>query len=235
MSGTDQEPSADVRVWSDTVDKPDQADELFELLSDDERARAARFRFELDRVRFVARRAFMRKVLASYTGTAPAAIRTRISAQGRPELDPPSELSFNASHSDGLAVVAVAHRHVVGVDIERIRPIDDALDLAHGSFSREEVDLLRTTPASARSLAFLTIWTRKESFVKAIGAGLSMPLNAFDVSDPGGGGTGRPRSRGGEWPFTYASIEGMAGYAGAITLSGSRAITPVVTHLATSS
>ncbi len=222
-------------MWSDTVDRPAQYGELIELLSDVERARAGRFRFERDRVRFVARRAFLRKVLASSIGTAPAAVRLRISAQGRPELDPPSELSFNGSHSDGLAVVAVAYQRIVGVDIERIRPVDDALDLARGSFSREETELLRAAPASTRSLAFLTIWTRKEAFVKAMGAGLSMPLDVFDVSDSGDGRTVRPGSSGGEWPFVFAGLEGLAGYVGAVTLSGTGAITPVVTHLATTS
>jgi 4'-phosphopantetheinyl transferase len=234
MTGTEGERSGEVRIWSDSVDKPGQYSELFEMLSDDERARAGRFRFERDRVRFVARRAFRRKVLASYIGTAPAAVQLRTSAQGRPELDAPSELSFNASHSDGLAVVAVTYGRVVGVDVERIRPIGDALELARGSFSREEEDVLRATPASSRSQTFLAMWTRKESFAKAVGAGLSMPFDGFDIPDPGDGRTGRPRSGGREWPYVVASLEGLAGWVGAVTLSGTRAIRPIVTDLATS-
>ena len=85
MTGTDHETSGEVRVWADTMDKPAQYGELYDLLSNNERARAGRLRFERDRVRFVARRAFARKVLAGSIGTAPAAVRFRISAGGRPE------------------------------------------------------------------------------------------------------------------------------------------------------
>ena len=114
------------------------------MLDEAERAQVGRFRFDRDRVRFVLRRAFARRVLARYLGVHPAAVGIRTSPLGRPELDPSCGLAFNTSHSDGMAVVAVAHGQRVGVDIERVREIDGALDIAEGLFEAREVEWLRS-------------------------------------------------------------------------------------------
>ena len=207
-----------IDLWLRRVDTPQDAEALAELLDDVEVARAARFRFGRDRLRFVARRAFLREVLANYAAVAPARIRYRISSSGRPELDDPAGLTFSAAHSDGLAVVAVGRDRMVGVDVERVHHVPRLLELARDVCTPGEVARLRAVDAARRHEAFLRLWTRKESYVKALGAGLSMPLAELDV---GGAGTGPRRLPGSDQPFVLADLAGLTGFVGAVAASGS--------------
>jgi 4'-phosphopantetheinyl transferase len=174
-----------VRVWLEWIDAAVEPEAL-EILDDDERARAGRFRFERDRRRFVARRAFLRRTLAGYVGLEPARLRYRSSATGKPELVGADVPAFSSSHADGLAIVAVTIEGEVGVDVERLRPVPDALDVARSFFTAGEQERLRSLPASQRSAAFLLLWTAKEACVKLLGRGLSMPLDDFEILDHGG-------------------------------------------------
>ncbi len=235
MPTTDLAESSEVHLWSRLIDASAELDDPVALLDDEEQARARRFQFERDRTRFVARRAFTRRVLADYVGVAPAMIRFRISSHGRPELEPPCGVAFSTSHSDGLVVVAVARGRLVGVDIERVRPITATLDLAMHLYSARESDHLRSVAESTRSEAFLTLWTRKESYVKAVGAGMSIPFDGFEVLTHNGSRTGRPRDHRGELPFVFTSLDGLGGYVGAVTVSGSDVVTRDLTARATSS
>jgi 4'-phosphopantetheinyl transferase len=192
------------------------------VLDASELARAERFRFERDRVRFVLRRAFARRVLARYLGVDPSAVTIRRTATGRPELDPPGAISFSTSHSDGTSVIALASGAPVGVDIERLRPIPDAMGIAQGLFAEQEVELLRSVPPASRSRIFLTLWTRKESVVKALGGGLSIALDGFLVLSDGDDEVGRPRSRWGTLPFAFAQLDEPRGYIGAVTVAGAQ-------------
>lgn len=130
--------------------------------------------------------------------------------------------SFNASHSDGLAVVAVARGRRIGVDIELVRHLDDAMDVAAGQFTEREIGWLRASPQSSYSEAFLALWTRKESYVKAVGGGLSIPLDSFDCSTVGDGGVGRPQDASGVLPYAFIELDGPDGFVGAITVEGTR-------------
>lgn len=188
------------------------------LLDDDELARASRFRFERDRVRFVHRHAFVRRVLAHYLGIAPAEIAIRRTPLGRPELDPRSGISFSVSHADELAVVAVARGCRVGVDVERLRPLDDALEVAETMFAEPEVALLRSVPQSSRAYTFLELWTRKESVVKAVGRGLSAGLDGFSVVEGDGRLAERAHSPLGAWPLTIRTLDPPLGYVGAVAV-----------------
>jgi 4'-phosphopantetheinyl transferase len=96
-------------------------------------------------------------------------------------VDAPRDLRFNLSHSGDRALLAVAIGREVGVDVEAQAPVD-ALALAAHAFSANERAALAATPAEDRLAAFYRGWTRKESFVKALGCGLSFPLREFDVS-----------------------------------------------------
>ena len=204
----------EVQVWLEWIDDAPTAVGMA-LLDDDERARAGRFRFERDRRRFVARRAFLRHVLAGYVGVAPRNLRYRTSSNGKPELAGTFGVAFSASHADGLAVVAVAIDGQVGVDVERSRPMADSLDLARRLFSAWERARVEAAPTSMRSEAFLRIWTRKEAYVKFVGTGLSMPLDAFDVLDE------RVRlSRPDATTPRLQALELPNGYVGAVALSG---------------
>lgn len=158
------------------------------LLAPGEAERAGRFVQDRDRRRFVARRALLRRLLGAYLDADPAAIGVREGGDGKPRLrsSPDREgLEFNLSHSEGLVLVAVARDVPVGVDVERVRPLPEARELARAHFAPEEVEALAAVQADERSRAFLTCWTRKEAVVKARGGGLSLPLDDFVVGvDP---------------------------------------------------
>lgn len=154
-----------------------------ELLAEDERARADRFQFARDRDRFVAARAALRQVLGRYSDLAPERLAFGYTSHDKPFLvGPGAELSFNLSHSHELALLAVTRGRDVGVDLEHQRPDVEIESVARASFSAAEQRALLALPPGQRLEAFFRCWTRKESYLKARGEGLSMPLDRFSVS-----------------------------------------------------
>ncbi len=208
-----------VQVWSERLDAPAPRGDAVEWLDDDERARAGRFRFERDRRRFVARRAFLRAVLAGALDIAPADIRYRTSGTTRPELEAVYDLSFSTSHSGDLAVVAVSRERIVGVDIGVVRPIPDAQDLAAAFFTAREHEVLEATPIEGRSTAFLRLWTRKEAYAKAVGLGMTLPFQDFEVLDGDAGGPPVVAPLGAGRPFVLSGLDDLPGYVGTVATS----------------
>ena len=151
-------------------------------LSADERGRAARYRFERDRARFVAARGALRALLAGYIGEPAGRIALVSDAYGKPRAPAWPELRFNLSHAGERALYAVALGREVGVDIEEIRPELAGRDLAAQFFSAYELGELSRLPAAAWAEGFFNCWTRKEAYVKARGLGLFLDLAQFDVS-----------------------------------------------------
>ena len=179
----------DVEIVSVRLDAPAEVSAaLWWLLSRDERQRADRFRYAVHRQRYIVARASLRRLLAERLHIAPWAVELVEAGYGKPRLAPvhnSAGLEFNLSHSEVLAVYAFTSGRVVGVDVELIRQIADADNLAKCFFSSNETAALRVFPPDRHSLAFLACWTRKEAFIKALGLGLSCPLDAFDVTiDP---------------------------------------------------
>lgn len=171
----------EVHVWHFSLDLPEEAfGPLLELLDDEEKDRASRFKFPAPRSQYIASHAFLRTVLGRYLQTDSSDIRYRISTHGKPELIE-GDLRFNLSHTEGAAVVAIARRRPVGVDVERVRENLEPLELADRFFSRQEAEWLRTQPDSQRIPAFFACWTAKEAYIKACGGGLSIPLAGFSV------------------------------------------------------
>jgi len=169
----------DAHVWRFATDRSnDEVDQLHALLSDSERRRAARFRFDDDCSRFIARRGLLRVVLTRYRECDPARIAFELNAFGKPTLTNAGalRLQFNASHSDGVALVAVTVDRAVGIDIERHRADVDCLGVAASFFSPDEVETLRRANEPLRRAMFFTLWSCKEAWVKARGMGLSFPL-----------------------------------------------------------
>ena len=150
------------------------------LLTDEERARAERFRLARVRDQFVAARGHLRALLGRYLGLEPRAVPVLYADGGKPHLPEGYPLHFNVSHTDGLAVFAVG-RSRVGVDVERVRPIPDADGLVTRFFSRRECDQFHALPPHVRPGAFLRAWTRKEAVLKAIGRGVQS-LDCCDVT-----------------------------------------------------
>jgi 4'-phosphopantetheinyl transferase len=162
--------------------------DLAALLDDDERARAARFHFARDRLAFIAAHALARTLISTQLPGAPTDWRFVANEFGKPEVvRTPGmvPLRFNISHTHGLVAVALALEHDVGVDVEVLDPGRLSLDLAERTFAASEVALVRAAPASELTAALYAIWTLKEAYIKAVGKGLSLPLDSFAFSlDP---------------------------------------------------
>jgi 4'-phosphopantetheinyl transferase len=110
----------------------------------------------------------------------------RINAWGKPELDGAGpKLRFNLTHTRGLAACAVTASGDLGIDVEGVDPAVDGLELARQFFALQEAALLARVPVAQRDVVFCRLWTLKEAFIKAVGQGLSMPLDAFSFTlDP---------------------------------------------------
>ena len=188
------------------------------ILSRDERKRARGFRFERQRQYYIRCRAFLRFLLGRYLQTAPDAIAILADIYGRPMLGArDGALAFNLSHSGDIALVGVTLQSPLGVDIELIRDIPDFLAVADRCFAPSEIEqLLRLAPAQ-RCEGFYMTWTRKEAYIKALGLGMTFPLDAFCT-----GGQDRPPrlTQGGtvcsEW--TIADLTLVRGYKAAMAV-----------------
>lgn len=174
---------AEVHVWRASLPVPPaELARYRDLLDPEERARTDRFRFPRHRDRFLAARATLRLILARYTMENPAGLRFEYGPHGKPSLAGEHELRFNMSHSGDLALYAVARAREVGVDLERHRDDVECDQIAHRFFSPAEVAALLALPAEVRRPAFFRCWSRKEAYIKALGTGLALPLDQFDVS-----------------------------------------------------
>ncbi len=154
-------------------------------LSAEEQDRAARFKFERDRRRYVVAHAALRSILASYLNVAPADLQFSAGADGKPCLSPAfaaSEVKFNLSHSHELALIAVTRGREIGVDVEHVRD-DFAFDeVAERFFTAREVAALRALPRQLQREAVYKCWTSKEAYLKAKGTGLSGQLDEVEIA-----------------------------------------------------
>jgi 4'-phosphopantetheinyl transferase len=154
---------------------------FYDTLNAEERERAALFRFERDRRRYISRRGKLRELLSDYLDCAPARIGFAYNPFGKPSVAG-GDLRFNLSHSHGTALFVFARGIEVGCDIERRDTAFACEQIPERFFSALEAQTLCSLPASSRTRAFFNCWTRKEAFIKARGCGLSLPLDSFDVS-----------------------------------------------------
>jgi 4'-phosphopantetheinyl transferase len=164
---------------------------MSELLSAEEREKAARFRFERDRVRYVAAHGGMRLILAAYVNAAPDRLEFSTNAHGKPALEVcaagglPASVApgFNLSHAGSWGLLAVGRRRFIGADIERQRDLPDLARLAESVLSPAELTVLQATELDRRAECFFQMWARKEAVVKAIGRGLGAGLREIEI-DP---------------------------------------------------
>ncbi len=185
VSGLIKKISADeVHVWAwSFAGSGEPAGRDLGILNDYERQRVARYRFPPDQIRYAVCHANMRRILGSYLLLAPESLNFLEGSGGKPHLAdqaPGNSLCFNLSHSKGTALLAVSLGRELGVDVEDLRPIEPAV--AERFFSPAEVTRLSTLSGHEWLKAFYRCWTRKESILKAEGAGLRIPLDSFDVS-----------------------------------------------------
>jgi 4'-phosphopantetheinyl transferase len=177
-------PGDEVHLWSIDLAAVATGEARWQqILSPDERSRAGRFHSPRDRQYFTATRALLRTLLGGYLACNPQALTFRYTEQNKPYLDPGhGAIEFNVSHSGLHALLAFTRGRAVGVDVEAIRNDFDHEALARRFFSQPERNELAALPSSEKCSAFFRCWTRKEAYLKAHGAGLTVPLHAFDVS-----------------------------------------------------
>jgi 4'-phosphopantetheinyl transferase len=176
----------EVHVWRVELDqRADRIEEFRTTLAADEIERANRFHFDKHRKHFLVGRGFLRHVIARYLETAAAALQFSYGPFGKPALNGvhrDSRLRFNMSHSHGVALLAISEATELGVDIEHIRADFASEEIARRFFSPREVETFNGLAAQEQVAAFFRCWSRKEAYIKAIGRGLSQPLDAFDVT-----------------------------------------------------
>ena len=173
----------EIHVWSVRLDPPaDRVEALGRSLSPDEWARANRFRFDRHRRQYVVGRGALRELLAAYLGTRPELVRFNYGPRGKPFLEERSDLYFNLSNSDEMALIGFVLGREIGVDIEYLKRMPDCEQIAERFFSESERVVLRGIPAERKEETFFNCWTRKEAYLKAVGEGLAAPLDSFDVT-----------------------------------------------------
>jgi 4'-phosphopantetheinyl transferase len=178
--------SEELHVWRAFMDVPaSRVQRLKQILSEDELRRAERLYFRKDADYFIVVRGLLRMILGRYLNTEPSQLRFCYGPYGKPALVKEcggDGLRFNLSHSHGLALYAVTHGSMIGVDVERLRPVVAVAQIAERFFSPSETATLRGLPAAMQTEAFFTCWTRKEAYIKAKGKGLALALDQFEVS-----------------------------------------------------
>src|SRR5919201_4691685 len=177
-AGGPQLEAGEFHVWAVPLHGPPEPFEA--LLSAAEQMKAERLRFADHRCRFTIWRGALRAILGGYAGSEPRALEFTFGARGKPSLLG-APLQFNLSPSAQLALVAVG-RNELGVDCEKVRDFEGLEDIARRHFSAVELAALSALAEPERPRGFYRCWTRKEAFIKAIGAGLSLPLDIFDVT-----------------------------------------------------
>jgi len=173
----------EVQIWSmKAIEDNKLLDGFTKLLSEDEILRADKYRFEKDRSVYITAKFLLRSMLGKYVGKNPKEITFEYSKFAKPFYLQNAEVDFNVSHSGNQIIIGFSMEAAIGVDIEKIKKDFDPLGLAKSFFSKQEIKALSKTDESDIFQAFYRCWTRKESFIKAVGEGLSYPLDSFAVS-----------------------------------------------------
>jgi 4'-phosphopantetheinyl transferase len=204
-----------IHLWGASVsDLVEWIDGFHEVLSPDERQRAAAFRFDRHRAAYVVAHGVMREVLSRYLGRDAGSIVFDVGDAGRPHLSGETEtdLDFNLSHAGDAIVMAVANQRI-GVDVEEVKADIPYTKLARRFFAETEIEAVEAAGRETAPAVFFECWTRKEAIVKAVGRGLSMGLDSFGVSPSA---THQRISVGDDGMWTVVGIGLAPGYVGAV-------------------
>ena len=165
----------EVHFWTSSFSM-DLVPTMGEILCEEEREHAARFRFEEHRSLFVFAHSALRTILSYYSGRQPKELSFNRGPWGKPFLvdgGAPANIMFNLAHSGSLVLVVVAADRRVGVDVEQVRPLEDLIRMAEFCFTGEECAFVLSHAPDNRERAFFQCWARKEAYMKAKGKGLS--------------------------------------------------------------
>ena len=175
-----------VHVWRAGLDLPTaKIDKLANFLSTDEIARANKFHFMEHKRRFIAARAILRQLLGNYLKISPERIEFEYGNCGKPRLAASmgnSSLQFNISHSQEYALYGFTNHHLIGVDLEYLREMENITELAKRFFTNREFQLIANSTGREQQKTFFLLWTAKEAYLKAIGMGLSSFLTDIELS-----------------------------------------------------
>lgn len=170
-----QEPT--IEIWKANLEiAPELENQYWAILNTEEKQRASRFVKPEDKRRFIAGRGILRSLLGNYLNLTPASIKFDYLPHGKPILaenncSPP--LQFNVSHSHHLGLYALTYFHYgIGIDLEFLRPLPEALSLAQRFFTKKEAAYLASFPLQRQQAMFFRLWTAKEAYLKATGEGL---------------------------------------------------------------
>jgi 4'-phosphopantetheinyl transferase len=170
----------EIHVWTARlVDDHHATSDLLRILGQEERGRAAQFSFERDRGRFIQAHGIVRQILADYCDADAAALTFSRNRHGKPYLVPSTNgrnLQFSVSHSCNCCMLAVGLDHSIGIDVEKVRDVPQAMHIAQSYFSPAESRFLAALQGTARRDAFLILWTLKEATVKGLGVSLAASL-----------------------------------------------------------
>jgi 4'-phosphopantetheinyl transferase len=217
-----------VEIWRANLDQPKSCQaQLAATLSREEQTRAERFHFDLHRQRFITGRGILRNILSRYLGKDPRELEFCYSDRGKPSLvskNTKFDLRFNLSHSQDLALYAIALDRDLGIDLEFIRQNNDAVKIAQRFFSPHEYKKLLALAEDQQQRAFFDIWTCKEAYLKATGEGL-VGLQQVEVSLASGEAPRLLLSPDTMLPSTKWFLEQLTpnpNYAGAVAVAGEK-------------
>jgi 4'-phosphopantetheinyl transferase len=223
-----------VHVWAFSLEgSATLVEACREVLSPVERQRADRFVFAHDRRHHTIAHGVLRHVLSRYCGVSADSLRFETTASGKPSLRAPSSLTFNLTHSEDRALLGVSDGRELGIDLERVRPDVQALDISRHYFFGAEREAIENALSVMRDTTFFRYWAAKEAVLKAQGVGLGFPLDRFCVHFLPGGDAARietldPAVLEPDWTVRMLRCE--AGWAGAVAARGTDWKVRVVTH-----
>jgi len=182
----------EIHVWTaHLVDEYRATADLLAILTREESAQAAQFSFERDRMRFIQAHGIVRQILSNYLDADAATLVFARTHHGKPYLIPRANdphLEFSVSRSSNCCMLAVQLDHSIGIDIEKVRDLPQAIDIVQSYFTPVESKALSALRGAARRDAFFALWTHKEAMVKGLGISLAAHLGRIEFDlDPIGG------------------------------------------------
>jgi 4'-phosphopantetheinyl transferase len=177
--------SHEILIWyiePETIQDPTRLNRFLQWLSPEERAQHARFRFDKHRHTYLVSHALLRGALSLTAQVEPAQFAFNTNAYGKPFIVDPAQhqaIHFNLSHTEGLAAVAISRHTALGIDVENRHRQDMTQTLAEHFFAPEECHTVAQCSDEDRTITMLEFWTLKESYIKAVGQGLSIALDSF--------------------------------------------------------
>lgn len=171
----------EIHLWKLQISKfKPYYEDFWNTLSESEKEKANKFRFNKDKICNVLARGVLKKLLYSYCNT--NSLFIQYTKYNKPYINDLNNVRFNISHSKNYIIIAIAKNIDLGVDVEFINKNAVHEDVSKSFFSTEEQYELSMLKDSEKTEGFYRCWTRKEAFIKALGTGLSFPLDKFVVS-----------------------------------------------------